>query len=154
MFQHEARCCIFTHVLRSQLKNCCVFITLKPIFPQTAEVSVSCNCCVFAPEGSPFSWWLGGLGTGRVQTYWGGAQPGSQQCACGLQGDCVDPQHYCNCDADRAEWYQQPSVLAGTLFLWSPGDAVRKKIKLWPKLCNLLPQISNQCQDAQFIETK
>uniref|UniRef100_A0A8C3A515 Contactin associated protein like 3 n=1 Tax=Cyclopterus lumpus TaxID=8103 RepID=A0A8C3A515_CYCLU len=53
------------------------------------------------PEGSPFSWWLGGPGPGRVQTYWGGAQPGSQQCVCGLQGDCVDPQHYCNCDADR-----------------------------------------------------
>uniref|UniRef100_A0A3B5MSZ4 Uncharacterized protein n=1 Tax=Xiphophorus couchianus TaxID=32473 RepID=A0A3B5MSZ4_9TELE len=32
------------------------------------------------------------------QTYWGGAHPGSQQCGCGLRGDCVDPQHYCNCD--------------------------------------------------------
>uniref|UniRef100_A0A3Q3IY14 Contactin associated protein like 3 n=1 Tax=Monopterus albus TaxID=43700 RepID=A0A3Q3IY14_MONAL len=57
------------------------------------------------PEGSPFSWWLGGPGPGHLQTYWGGAQPDSQQCACGLQGDCVDPQHYCNCDADRTEWY-------------------------------------------------
>lgn len=56
-------------------------------------------------EGSPLSWWFGGPGAGRVQTYWGGAQPGSQQCACGLQGDCVDLQHYCNCDADRMEWY-------------------------------------------------
>uniref|UniRef100_A0A3Q3IM13 Contactin associated protein like 3 n=1 Tax=Monopterus albus TaxID=43700 RepID=A0A3Q3IM13_MONAL len=55
------------------------------------------------PEGSPFSWWLGGPGPGHLQTYWGGAQPDSQQCACGLQGDCVDPQHYCNCDADRTE---------------------------------------------------
>lgn len=56
-------------------------------------------------EGSPFSWWLSGPGPGRLQSYWGGAQPGSQQCACGLQGVCVDPQHYCNCDADRVEWY-------------------------------------------------
>lgn len=56
-------------------------------------------------DGSPLSWWFGGPGAGRVQTYWGGAQPGSQQCACGLQGDCVDLQHYCNCDADRMEWY-------------------------------------------------
>uniref|UniRef100_A0A3P8TLC3 Contactin associated protein like 3 n=1 Tax=Amphiprion percula TaxID=161767 RepID=A0A3P8TLC3_AMPPE len=53
--------------------------------------------------GSPFSWWRGGPGSGRIQTYWGGAHPGSQQCSCGLQGDCVDPQHYCNCDADRME---------------------------------------------------
>ncbi|XP_068590882.1 contactin-associated protein-like 4 [Cebidichthys violaceus] len=63
------------------------------------------------PEGSPFSWWLGGPGPGRVQTYWGGAQPGSQQCVCGLQGDCVDPQHYCNCDADRMEWTEDSGLL-------------------------------------------
>ncbi|KAM8849515.1 contactin-associated protein-like 4 isoform 2-T3 [Spinachia spinachia] len=63
------------------------------------------------PEGSPFSWWLGGPGSGRVQTYWGGAQPGSRQCACGLQGDCVDPQHYCNCDADRAEWAEDSGLV-------------------------------------------
>ncbi|XP_072219994.1 contactin-associated protein-like 4 [Leuresthes tenuis] len=62
-------------------------------------------------EGSPFSWWLGGPGPGRVQTYWGGAYPGSQQCACGLQGDCVDPQHYCNCDADRMEWTEDSGLL-------------------------------------------
>uniref|UniRef100_A0A3Q1GPN3 Contactin-associated protein-like 4 n=1 Tax=Acanthochromis polyacanthus TaxID=80966 RepID=A0A3Q1GPN3_9TELE len=62
-------------------------------------------------EGSPFSWWLGGPGSGRVQTYWGGAHPGSQQCACGLQGDCVDPQHYCNCDADRMEWTEDSGLL-------------------------------------------
>ncbi|KAM6918523.1 contactin-associated protein-like 4 [Xenentodon cancila] len=62
-------------------------------------------------EGSPFSWWFGGPGSGRVQTYWGGAHPGSQQCACGLQGDCVDPQHYCNCDADRMEWTEDSGLL-------------------------------------------
>uniref|UniRef100_A0AAQ5XJA9 Contactin associated protein like 3 n=1 Tax=Amphiprion ocellaris TaxID=80972 RepID=A0AAQ5XJA9_AMPOC len=63
------------------------------------------------PEGSPFSWWLGGPGSGRIQTYWGGAHPGSQQCSCGLQGDCVDPQHYCNCDADRMEWTEDSGLL-------------------------------------------
>ncbi|KAK2896084.1 contactin-associated protein-like 4 isoform X2 [Channa argus] len=63
------------------------------------------------PEGSPFSWWLGGPGPGHLQTYWGGAHPGSQQCACGLQGDCVDPQHYCNCDADRADWAEDSGML-------------------------------------------
>ncbi|KAM4551107.1 contactin-associated protein-like 4 isoform 2-T2 [Odontesthes bonariensis] len=62
-------------------------------------------------EGSPFSWWLGGPGPGRVQTYWGGAYPGSQQCACGLEGDCVDPQLYCNCDADRMEWTEDSGLL-------------------------------------------
>uniref|UniRef100_A0A3P8TIC0 Contactin associated protein like 3 n=1 Tax=Amphiprion percula TaxID=161767 RepID=A0A3P8TIC0_AMPPE len=54
---------------------------------------------------------LGGPGSGRIQTYWGGAHPGSQQCSCGLQGDCVDPQHYCNCDADRMEWTEDSGLL-------------------------------------------
>ncbi|MEQ2300516.1 Contactin-associated protein-like 4, partial [Ameca splendens] len=62
--------------------------------------------------GSPFSWWLGGPGPGLVQTYWGGAHPGSQQCACGLQGDCVDPQLYCNCDADRMEWSEDSGLIS------------------------------------------
>ncbi|KAG7219998.1 hypothetical protein INR49_001126, partial [Caranx melampygus] len=77
------------------------------------ELSYQCtkSRLLNTPEGSPFSWWLGGPGSGRVQTYWGGAQPGSQQCACGLQGDCVDPQHYCNCDADRLEWAEDSGLL-------------------------------------------
>lgn len=56
-------------------------------------------------DGSLLSWWVGGPGEGQVQTYWGGAPPGTQQCACGLQKNCVDPKHRCNCDADRTEWY-------------------------------------------------
>uniref|UniRef100_A0A8C9ZAQ9 Contactin associated protein like 3 n=1 Tax=Sander lucioperca TaxID=283035 RepID=A0A8C9ZAQ9_SANLU len=79
------------------------------------ELSYHCRK-TFTPEtrdqGSPFSWWLGGPGPGRVQTYWGGAHPGSQQCVCGLQGDCVDPQHYCNCDADRMDWAEDSGLLA------------------------------------------
>ncbi|KAG7526547.1 contactin-associated protein-like 4 [Solea senegalensis] len=63
------------------------------------------------PEGSPFSWWFGGSDSGLLQTYWGGAQPGSRQCACGLQGDCVDPQHYCNCDADHMEWTEDSGLV-------------------------------------------
>uniref|UniRef100_A0AAX7VS22 Contactin associated protein like 3 n=1 Tax=Astatotilapia calliptera TaxID=8154 RepID=A0AAX7VS22_ASTCA len=71
------------------------------------ELSYHCKMS----QGSPLSWWFGGPGAGRVQTYWGGAQPGSQQCACGLQGDCVDLQHYCNCDADRMEWTEDSGLL-------------------------------------------
>uniref|UniRef100_A0A8C9ZUG3 Contactin associated protein like 3 n=1 Tax=Sander lucioperca TaxID=283035 RepID=A0A8C9ZUG3_SANLU len=71
------------------------------------ELSYHCK----KSQGSPFSWWLGGPGPGLVQTYWGGAHPGSQQCVCGLQGDCVDPQHYCNCDADRMDWAEDSGLL-------------------------------------------
>uniref|UniRef100_A0A3P9QBR8 Contactin-associated protein-like 4 n=1 Tax=Poecilia reticulata TaxID=8081 RepID=A0A3P9QBR8_POERE len=54
-----------------------------------------------SPEGGPISWWVGGPGVGQRQTYWGGALPGSQQCACSLQENCMDPKRHCNGDADR-----------------------------------------------------
>ncbi|XP_061601849.1 contactin-associated protein-like 4 [Cololabis saira] len=63
------------------------------------------------PDGPPRSWWVGGPGGGRVQTHWGGAPPGSQQCACGLQGNCVDPKHHCNCDAHRNVWAHDSGLL-------------------------------------------
>uniref|UniRef100_A0A673BZ92 Contactin associated protein like 3 n=1 Tax=Sphaeramia orbicularis TaxID=375764 RepID=A0A673BZ92_9TELE len=77
------------------------------------EVAYHCRKSRFlnTPEGSPLSWWVGGPGVGQVQNYWGGAQPGSQQCACGFQEKCVDPKHHCNCDADRAEWTNDSGLL-------------------------------------------
>uniref|UniRef100_A0A3B1IS72 Contactin associated protein like 3 n=1 Tax=Astyanax mexicanus TaxID=7994 RepID=A0A3B1IS72_ASTMX len=59
------------------------------------------------PDGAPFTWWVGR--SGEAHTYWGGAVPDSQQCACGLQEDCVDPEHFCNCDGDLDDWY--PTLL-------------------------------------------
>ncbi|XP_038146709.1 contactin-associated protein-like 4 [Cyprinodon tularosa] len=91
---------------------------LKAILHQSEycqqELSYQCrkSRLLNTQEGSPFSWWLGGPGLGLVQTYWGGAHPGSQQCACGLQGDCVDPQLYCNCDADRLEWNEDSGLIS------------------------------------------
>ncbi|XP_060890497.1 contactin-associated protein-like 4 [Labrus mixtus] len=63
------------------------------------------------PEGAPFSWWVGGPDPGQVQTYWGGALPDSRQCACGLQDNCLDPNHYCNCDADHDQWTNDSGLL-------------------------------------------
>ncbi|KAM7013137.1 contactin-associated protein-like 4 [Tautogolabrus adspersus] len=63
------------------------------------------------PEGAPFSWWVGGPDPGQVQTYWGGALPDSRQCACGLQDNCLDPNHYCNCDADHDQWTSDSGLL-------------------------------------------
>ncbi|XP_072295490.1 contactin-associated protein-like 4 [Eucyclogobius newberryi] len=63
------------------------------------------------PDGAPFSWWVGGPGAGREQLFWGGAVPGSRQCSCGLQHTCLDPSHYCNCDADRDHWTYDSGLL-------------------------------------------
>ncbi|KAI4873602.1 hypothetical protein NFI96_001400 [Prochilodus magdalenae] len=62
------------------------------------------------PEGAPFTWWVGR--SGEAHTYWGGARPGSQQCACGLQEDCVDPEHFCNCDGDLDNWANDSGVVS------------------------------------------
>uniref|UniRef100_A0A669B6Z9 Contactin-associated protein-like 4 n=1 Tax=Oreochromis niloticus TaxID=8128 RepID=A0A669B6Z9_ORENI len=64
-----------------------------------------------SPEGSPLSWWVGGPGVGQMHTHWGGAPPGSQQCACSLQDNCVDSRYHCNCDADSNEWTNDSGLL-------------------------------------------
>ncbi|NXN24889.1 CNTP4 protein, partial [Nycticryphes semicollaris] len=62
------------------------------------------------PDGMPLSWWIGR--TNETQTYWGGSLPAVQKCSCGLEGSCVDSQHYCNCDADRDEWTNDTGFLS------------------------------------------
>uniref|UniRef100_A0ABI7WRG0 Uncharacterized protein n=1 Tax=Felis catus TaxID=9685 RepID=A0ABI7WRG0_FELCA len=61
-------------------------------------------------DGTPVSWWVGR--TNETHTYWGGSLPDAQKCACGLQGNCLDSQYYCNCDADRNEWTSDTIVLS------------------------------------------
>uniref|UniRef100_A0A8U8C8Q8 Uncharacterized protein n=1 Tax=Geospiza parvula TaxID=87175 RepID=A0A8U8C8Q8_GEOPR len=61
-------------------------------------------------DGMPLSWWIGR--TNETHTYWGGSLPAVQKCACGLEGSCIDSQHYCNCDADRDEWTNDTGFLS------------------------------------------
>lgn len=61
-------------------------------------------------DGTPLSWWVGR--TNETHTYWGGSLPDPQKCACGLEGNCVDSQYYCNCDADRNEWTNDTGFLS------------------------------------------
>ena len=44
----------------------------------------------------PYSWWVSREG-GKM-TYWGGAQPGSNNCACGRTNSCISKSEGCNCD--------------------------------------------------------
>ncbi|XP_023082596.1 contactin-associated protein-like 4 isoform X8 [Piliocolobus tephrosceles] len=61
-------------------------------------------------DGTPLSWWVGR--TNETQTYWGGSSPDLQKCSCGLEGNCIDSQYYCNCDADRNEWTNDTGLLS------------------------------------------
>uniref|UniRef100_A0A3P9QG08 Contactin-associated protein-like 4 n=1 Tax=Poecilia reticulata TaxID=8081 RepID=A0A3P9QG08_POERE len=62
-------------------------------------------------DGTPFSWWVGGPASGQIQNFWGEALPGSRQCACGLQDNCLDSSFYCNCDADYDLWTEDSDLL-------------------------------------------
>lgn len=47
----------------------------------------------------PFSWWVSRHN--RRMDYWAGGLPGSRKCECGIQGSCIDPTKWCNCDANH-----------------------------------------------------
>ncbi|KAI1899439.1 hypothetical protein AGOR_G00061800 [Albula goreensis] len=61
-------------------------------------------------EGIPLSWWVDRNGERR--TYWGGFLPGVQQCSCSLDENCIDMNHFCNCDADRDTWAHDTGILS------------------------------------------
>ena len=44
-------------------------------------------------------------------TYWGGASPGSVQCACGMKNTCANPIYGCNCDANDNVWHEDSGLL-------------------------------------------
>ncbi|KAM9851148.1 contactin-associated protein-like 5 [Aulostomus maculatus] len=61
-------------------------------------------------DGRPLSWWLDQGGERR--SYWGGFLPGVQQCSCSLEENCMDPNYFCNCDADTHTWANDSGVLS------------------------------------------
>ncbi|XP_035250532.1 contactin-associated protein-like 5 isoform X1 [Anguilla anguilla] len=60
--------------------------------------------------GTPLSWWMDRNGERR--TYWGGFLPGVQQCSCSLDGNCIDMNYFCNCDANRDSWANDTGLLS------------------------------------------
>ena len=55
-----------------------------------------------APGGVADVRWLSSASV--LQNYWGGAPVGSNMCACGATGTCVDRSKYCNCDIWDEKW--------------------------------------------------
>ena len=65
--------------------------------------------CLFSkllnsPNGPPHALWLSR--DSERQNYWGGAEPGSEKCACGMDvpPTCKSPSKFCNCDNKAREW--------------------------------------------------
>ena len=56
-----------------------------------------------------FAWWVSR--DSAKMTYWGGAAPGSDKCACGMKSSCAKPERPCNCDKNDAEWREDSGLL-------------------------------------------
>ena len=54
------------------------------------------------PHGPPHAFWLSRDGV--RQEYWGGAEPGSKKCACGMTSTCKNTNKFCNCDNRDPQW--------------------------------------------------
>ena len=61
----------------------------------------------------PFGWWVSR--NSSQMTYWGGALPGSNNCACGMTDSCKKRKNNstlkCNCDNNDAEWREDSGLL-------------------------------------------
>ena len=55
------------------------------------------------------AWWVSR--DSANMTYWGGAEPGSGKCACGMNSSCVNSKRPCNCDKNDAEWREDSDFL-------------------------------------------
>ena len=60
-------------------------------------------------RSNPFGWWVSR--NSSQMTYWGGADPGSNKCACGMNKSCAKRKEKCNCDKNSAEWLDDGGFL-------------------------------------------
>ena len=61
------------------------------------------------------AWWVSRDSTNM--TYWGGAKPGSNECACGANQTCADPKYGCNCDKNDYVWREDSGLLTDKTYL-------------------------------------
>ena len=60
--------------------------------------------------GRDMAWWVSR--DGNKMNYWGGADPDSGKCACGMDDSCVDPKYDCNCDSEKSQWLEDSGFLS------------------------------------------
>ena len=83
----------------------------------TQYVEFGCRRAKLLDVGGPerLGHWVSA--NGMYQDYWGGAEPGTKQCACGQEGNCVDRNKKCNCDAAQDVWNSDGGDLNSTILL-------------------------------------
>ena len=60
---------------------------------------------------TPTAWWVSR--DGAVMKYWGGAEPGSKNCSCGMTKTCISQSltKRCNCDNYKNFWTEDSGYL-------------------------------------------
>ena len=58
-----------------------------------------------------YAWWVSR--DSAIMTYWGGAEPDSGKCACGMTkpNSCAKSNEVCNCDANDNLWHEDSGLL-------------------------------------------
>ncbi|KAL9975254.1 hypothetical protein ACROYT_G012396 [Oculina patagonica] len=92
------------------------------------------------PRGPSHAFWLSR--DGNRQEYWGGAEPGSKKCACGMADppSCAGRAKFCNCDVRDENWrvdegyLRDKSTLPVTALLFSKKSK-RSDFTLGPLEC-------------------
>ena len=81
------------------------------------------------PRGPSHTYWLSR--DGSRQEYWGGAEPGSKKCACGMTDppSCVVKTRFCNCDVLSETWRVDAGYLSDKRTLPVTGLLFAKKSK-------------------------
>ncbi|CAG5112371.1 Oidioi.mRNA.OKI2018_I69.chr2.g6592.t1.cds [Oikopleura dioica] len=102
----EAGC--FSHELNYQGVSMSQMESLIDIHT-ACEQSLRYDCLDSKIMRDRTAWWVSR--DGRRQNSWGGAPIGSGKCACGLTNTCVDPNYYCNCDADDEKWHNDEGLI-------------------------------------------
>ncbi|XP_078454208.1 contactin-associated protein 1-like isoform X1 [Lampetra planeri] len=73
------------------------------------EQHVKLHCRHIRFLGAGWGWWVSW--DGRRMFHWGGAEPGSGKCACGMTDSCYAPGKPCNCDANDHIWRGDEGLL-------------------------------------------
>lgn len=71
-------------------------------------IKYECRNSVLLWHGIAYGWWVSR--DGHMMDYWGGATPGSWNCACAVTGTCYGG-FSCNCDVNDAVWREDSGWL-------------------------------------------
>ena len=73
-------------------------------------IKYECIGSLMSKNKTFFAWWVSR--DSAKMTYWGGAELGSDKCACGMTKSCEKPKLPCNCDANDNQWREDSGLLA------------------------------------------